>query len=111
MNKDSILQQDRPSANELLDLIDRFLVESPEAKALWDIMGAVRGPDSEDDDEKLDHTCPVRCAAFPQTAKRGLAYAIFINGRYKEPAALGHFGEHIRCAVTALDTIGRPVRR
>lgn len=64
-----------PEVRSVLDAIDTILAQpsnvqgpSPDARALWDILTALRGPDSENTDLKLETTCVIRRAAFPKTA-------------------------------------------
>lgn len=58
------------SAREMLDAIDSFLVEAPveEARSLWDVLTALRGPDNGNDAVKDETTLPIRRTAFPKMA-------------------------------------------
>ena len=57
--------------NEMLDMIDKFLTYNPKASVLWDILSALRGPDSDDMELKEQTTIHIRSAAFPLTATVG----------------------------------------
>lgn len=58
---------------EALDAIDGFLVddavEPVEKRRLWDVLSALRGPDSRDEALKQETTVNIRRAAFPLTAQ------------------------------------------
>lgn len=66
---------------EILDKIDEFLVQrNTNSQDLWDILTALRGPDSEHNDIKHVTTVPIRSAAFPKTAKVAASDYGFVNG-------------------------------
>jgi hypothetical protein len=60
---------------EIIDEIDKVLVEGGEdAKCLWDILTALRGPDADPDrwnePLKKKYTAPLRGVVFPKTLER-----------------------------------------
>lgn len=104
------------STQKALKYLDAILAKGGEdARDLWDVLSALRGPDSQDDVLKDTVTCPIRRAAFPKTTKRLIAGDIQIgpvfasyNGRTKEydakAASAGtHFAYHAREAWRALN--------
>ena len=102
----------------LLMAIDRHLaVGDKAASELWDILTALRGPDSDDADEKDRSTAHVRARAFPKTLAESSR-----GGNWWQPASddsafpgmsttrkgftlpsYSHFGNHIRAAARVLD--------
>lgn len=64
------------SVRGMLNVIDRFLVKNNEqdwgskASQLWDVLSALRGPDSRESVVKGARTIPIRRAAFPLVAKK-----------------------------------------
>ena len=111
---------------EWLDFTDAFLCHNPAAGKAWDIMTALRGPDTEEHYLK-SYTIGVRRRAFPRlTSLYDLTYrhpytaGVFgcasFNAEdciYTRPSgerSLGlnpHFTHHIHSALNALDA-GRP---
>jgi len=102
------------TARQVLDIIDKFLVGDfmNEARKLWDILAALRGPDDAKIGDKNGTTCPIRCAALPLTAKRyqtGYSIpggAMFSDRLYTGPreyAFDAHFHNHVVSAAMALN--------
>ena len=60
---------------KLLDQIDTFLAKSPNAQELWDILTALRGPDSGYPDLKDATTAVIRKHALPKTYQQKYAGA------------------------------------
>lgn len=122
-------QQPR-TMRDVLDLIDAVLLRRDEESAkLWNVLTALRGPDSGDEALKLATTCHVRQAAFPRTANRSAWWAAFgPDGRhytstYMTPIGTPltvpadptvpsggscHFSGHVICALKALDLLQEP---
>ena len=98
---------------EHLDLIDQWLSEPSEhAVALWNVLTALRGPDSRNDPMKSATTAVIRAAAFPLTAQR--LHQIPATFRFGHNAVTiweemrhTHFGHH---AVRAAELLGLTVR-
>jgi len=57
-----------PKVREVLDTIDAMLTqgEAQDARDLWDVLAALRGPDTDNDELKDRTTVPIRRAAFPK---------------------------------------------
>ena len=103
-----------PKTREMLDWIDDFLVShSLEAAELWDVLTALRGPDSGELGNKLRTTVPIRVAAFPRTAAMpgefnggARSRAIFEGSPqdfvWPDNDSIEHFDYHIRQAAHAL---------
>ena len=108
----------RKAVRAELDRIETFLLQNnTDARHLWDILSALRGPDkTEDAMAKAVTTCVIRRRAFPKLAKSTARYNIPAsfrsmsgrNPRYPlvrkfegfqyEP----HFEKHIRVAAVAI---------
>lgn len=97
----------------MLDLIEEFLLSSPEARQLWDVMSALRGPDAHGADTDKRYTVRVRRAAFPIIARRADAGVYFFGMLFKGKEAAtdqdrakvvyeSHFDSHIVRAEEAL---------
>ena len=109
------------TARQVLNIIDKFLVGGvrdarleSEAKKLWDVLAALRGPDDDSVGNKDNTTCPIRCAAFPLTAKQyqdGYCIpggAMFTDRSYRGPKKYAfdkHFQNHAVAAALALNLI------
>ena len=103
-----------PRTREMLDQIDTFLVRrGSEAGELWDILTALRGPDSENETIKKYATCPIRRAAFPKLAKLsvmgcvpGPSGSVPGMGRMEDSGyqnqEYSHFGTHANGAAQVL---------
>ena len=109
------------TCREMLDVIDEFLSKrDAEASKLWDVLTALRGPDTSDYD-KTETTVHIRSAAFPKTEKSSNppvdmpGYTSQLNGALfasspmlynKTPFSISltysHFMNHIRNAALAL---------
>ena len=102
----------------ILLAIDRHLaVGDKAASELWDVLTALRGPDSDDADEKDRSTVHVRARAFPRTLAevsrknqnwwRSIGYHSRFPGMdttkkdFTSPD-YNHFGQHIRAAAEVL---------
>lgn len=94
---------------QVLDVVDSALVKQDgEARKLWWVLTALRGPDDENKYSlKQSGTVPIRRAAFPKLVKASN------NGQYNEladfdphefilPPSRGHVEEHIQYAAKAL---------
>lgn len=106
-------------AKEMLNKLDEFFAGAPktEVQVIWDILSALRGPDSMDIHNKAKSTSVIRRAAFPKTAaiadEKGW-YGIGGGAISKKGTLLDydlyeerrHFKSHIRSAVEALTQIG-----
>lgn len=88
---------------EVLDTIDNILAkEDAVSHQLWDVLTALRGPDSANYDDKKNVTIPIRRAAFPITAStvfNDIADFGEENVAYKEIDVTGapaswHFAHH-----------------
>lgn len=65
---------------EILDKIDEFLAKgNADSQDLWDILTALRGPDSENDIKHVT-TIPIRNTALPKTTKVAISSWGFTNG-------------------------------
>jgi hypothetical protein len=65
----------KPATRRMLDAIDKFLVDGRNVKSgasseLWDVLAALRGPDSYAEISKKGRTIPIRIAALPRCAAR-----------------------------------------
>lgn len=115
------MRQEASNAAEALDLIDEMLsgLPMPEAKALWDILTALRGPDSDDDEGeelKLRTTAILRANALPKTQRdpdnHGHGYnrmdAVSVRGSLSmvgHGTDLSHFMRHFNMAVEAMKKV------
>lgn len=110
-----------PATRKMLDAIDKFLalpahVKSGASLELWDVLAALRGPDSQDGISKSGATVPVRRAAFPRCAARGpngggvgenATGACFHGSSQVDVGVVAflestHFMTHARCAFQVL---------
>lgn len=107
-------------AARLIDLLDRFLAnpyQSADAKAsLWNVLTALRGPDSNSFSAKAASTAHIRRAAFPFTTAaidKGAAFPASFStdsrpfSSYADASA--HFNSHINMAQIALQKLGLKV--
>lgn len=101
----------RRSFRKMLDQIDKFLLAGDDqALKLWNVLSALRGPDSGDYNIKESFTEVIRTAAFPATAQSGARNipATFAYRDYKtnlgtrQEAQPSHFRSHARAAFEAL---------
>ena len=90
----------------VLMAIDRHLaVGDRAASELWDVLTALRGPDSGDEKKKGQTTIHVRATAFPATVTAGRFPGMTRIGELKSPVRDGldhHFSSHIRAAADVL---------
>jgi hypothetical protein len=95
------------TAKEMLQKIDDFLLSesgSGEAKRLWDVLGAIRGPDSSQDSKTVT-TAVIRGRAFPRTYAAGLLSGEASGAPLSTINTKGlnsHFASHIAAAKQAL---------
>jgi len=96
---------------ETLDVIDNVLCGNDGAAwKLWDVLSALRGPDTGNFVLKRSTTAPIRRVAFPKFAKvadeRGSFGPSFRSDGYERPSldnpAGPHFYGHIRMAAAVL---------
>ena len=97
---------------QALDAIQEMLDGQPFSADLWDVLVALRGPDSRDRKIKNATTALIRSKAFPK--QPCLERSIFAHcdtpelarrrqDMFKGKQDLNHFREHIASAFTALD--------
>jgi len=107
------------TARQMLDKLDDFFVTADdiEARALWDVLTALRGPDwvreGDTHTSKLGSTNIIRRRAFPQLARhvdrraKGVPASFDTLGEVIDPAHIqgtpSHFTFHIYEAAHALD--------
>lgn len=107
------------TTREVLELIENFAKhiqgKKESSRDLWNILAALRGPDSDDFTLKLQTTAHIRAAALPCLARSNGAYAnqgthwkyrSYEEPTYKTKGSSGHFASHIFCAVNALKELG-----
>lgn len=106
---------------KLLDEIDEVLAEggsgysfnprlSTDASDLWQVLTALRGPDSENEELKSTTTAPIRQAAFPKCGRIAIhgfgythgAYYGYGNTPFIWADAYTHFGQHVNVAAKVL---------
>lgn len=104
---------------EILDLIDEYLRYSDVSGGLWDVLSALRGPDSQDIELKTSTTIYIRGAAFPLSAQadrkeskmfpaqivHGVKDHHLVSIRDFVKTDSDHFSTHIRYAVLNLRTV------
>lgn len=101
------------TVNAVLDRIDEVLASGgAESRQLWDILTALRGPDSGDIVVKRDYTAPIRAAAFPRSADANSRFSLAFMWPTTLPSVHTaqldqHFFSHIDTALTALHEINR----
>lgn len=96
---------------QALDQIQEMLSGKAYSAELWDVLVALRGPDSRD--RKLKHatTAVIRSAAFPKRpcedrsvfGKDDARYATRRKNMISKRSDNAHFREHVRDAFAALD--------
>lgn len=98
---------------EVLDIIDGVLAQDEEdARELWDILTALRGPDDGSVRKKDSTTVHIRAAAFPKTASSYFTHAT-MNPHNPLDLTPGtqlndwHFDGHVRSAAVALGLISK----
>lgn len=112
-----------PKVRAALDAIEEVLLErDSDARNLWSVLTALRGPDDDQDDgndrRKINATIPIRRAAFPRVAAQPLSYEVGAFGKPDVPylyrdsymargAMYGrtHFEYHAELAALALGLI------
>jgi hypothetical protein len=114
------------TALEVLDIIDTLLArENRESRYLWNVLTALRGPDSEDEPLKVATTAGIRTATFPLTAAAALTLSEGLTSRFANGALFGHrpvidvtqkgkgdslhFWRHVVDAAHTLKKIGRKI--
>lgn len=94
------------TCKQVLRVIDRTLAcGGGQAKGLWAVLTALRGPDYGNHTTKRQTTAVIRSAAFPCTATNGAVSAMFANRtvKYKDDKyAHGHFRTHADRAAAVL---------
>jgi hypothetical protein len=103
----------------VLETIEDVLLRGDDdARNLWDILSALRGPDEVSYyswETKARTTVHMRRAAFPRLARKADIRSIDIPADfrtdlpYREPIEFSHFATHLVDAVTAPGRIGRMV--
>jgi len=98
----------QPNVRKMLDTIDEMLAgDANEARDLWSVLTALRGPDNEDTELKWRTTAVIRAKAFPkaaQTCVHGMAVVVTgANSVRYCTSDLSHFGSHVYSAARALD--------
>ena len=95
---------------QALDLIQELLTDQPYSADLWDILVALRGPDSRDRKIKYATTAVIRQAAFPRRPCEdrsifGRDSRVLTKRRqdlFRSHSDHNHFREHVRDAFEAL---------
>jgi hypothetical protein len=94
----------------VLKRIDEVLArDDSDSEALWNILTALRGPDSDEWELKAATTERIRTVALPKTAYSNFtaSTASFSKGKIdKSILPDDHFGNHVRMAITALQGHG-----
>ena len=94
-----------------LNQIQTMLTKQPYSADLFDILSAVRGPDSRNSRLKMATTCIIRTAAFPKKpcqyrsfyAKKDTARNVVLRKKmFKNRENHPHFREHVLAAFEAL---------
>lgn len=111
----SIIIDTKATAREILAAIDHWALQNynKEPENLWYILTALRGPDSDDYEEKQKYTCPIRTAVLPQLARKASADTLssvsyvqlgeLVRKHYGDENF--HYRNHIRMAAkTILET-------
>jgi hypothetical protein len=101
---------------EALDQIDELLLDPLLSRDLWDVLTALRGPDSENGVLKVLYTAPLRSAAFPRfcvpTCYCGEdtgfnRWSVQVGGELPSSAKVypysEHFFAHVRSALIAIE--------
>lgn len=112
-----------PALRNVLDKLDEIIVaDDATSRELWDVLTALRGPDSGDARLKHESTVHIRQAAFPRTAEAQRNDGPFIEA-YMTPTATFngarlardyngggyHFSSHAMKAAVALDLMPQEV--
>lgn len=99
---------------EMLDVIDLYLSIGHHSSTLWDVLTALRGPDSGDEGLKETTTEVIRSVAFPLVKAEGATPANFSNLdasllrkaintlKQEDTAKSSHFDCHVLWAAQAL---------
>lgn len=102
------LSGEKRDAKQMLDAVVKFLnVEDEESTMLWNILTALRGPDSEDFRLKLDTTARLRHAIGLRSYTGKHQGYFMTNDRPLRSYSVtpSHFGNHFNWAVEALGNI------
>ena len=96
-------------ALRILNIIDAWCAKAhaAEVQDLWNILTALRGPDSGNIDLKWRSTARIRAQVLPQGASR-TGYGINPDGLTPQADDSEHFGIHIQFAVEALERQREP---
>lgn len=93
---------------QVLAVVDKSLANGDEtSEKVWDVLTALRGPDSSSYSAKNGAIVPIRRAALPKTAKSGRAPAYFGDSGFPKKVAIVqaetyHFKRHVTAAARAL---------
>ncbi len=95
---------------EALDRIQEMLTKQPYSADLWDILSAIRGPDSRNRSLKRAATAVIRQAAFPKRpcedrsiyGKDSKSLAVRRKRMFQQREDYNHFREHVRDAFKSL---------
>jgi len=104
------LSEKPESLRDCLDVIE-MLLRSEFGHDLWNVLVALRGPDTRDRGLKYATTCVIRQHAFPGRPTEGLSvfkddckvYAKRRSEMFETREGLNHFREHIGDAFDSLD--------
>lgn len=92
---------------QALDQIQEMLDGQKYSMDLWNVLTALRGPDSRDRKIKYATTALIRSAAFPKRPCEDLSVfgddAPHLVERRREMQDLNHFREHVKDAFDSLD--------
>jgi hypothetical protein len=94
-----------------LNQIQRLLTKQPYSADLWDILSAIRGPDSRDRKWKRATTAIIRQSAFPKRpcedrsifGNDSEALAVRRRQMFKNKEDTNHFREHVADAFNSLN--------
>jgi len=95
---------------QALDVIQDMLDGQPYSAELWDILVALRGPDSRDRKLKYATTAIIRSAAFPKRPREegsifgtdSFLRTLRRRDMFRKKQDFNHFREHVRDAFAAL---------
>lgn len=102
-----------PKLRAQLDQIQQWLLDPDGSEALWDVLTALRGPDTGNLKGKLATTAVIRLVAFPGLANcETIPFTVFCEDaedsrgyRVSEMISRDHFSKHAKRAFDALDLV------
>jgi hypothetical protein len=97
------------SAKEVLAALDEWAIQTDdlESKRLWDVLTALRGPDNEDTQMKLNATVPIRKRALPKWLARIYPWQMTVERETNLTNLFPwHFCCHAENAHSALNVMG-----